>query len=111
MPSETRVIRFTSAELMTALFRYSRRKDGREKSGLPTRVELSQKGEIMARLHVSLQGHLDYNVADIAAALILICGRQKIPILKKANKSIHIEDDKIVLVLTSGDFPPRRIPT
>lgn len=110
MPSEARVIKFTNDELMTALFRYSRRNDGREKGGMPTKVELLERSEISARLHVSHQRPIECNAASIAAALILLCVRQRIPILKKANKSIHILDGDVVLVLTSGDSPPWRIP-
>ena len=43
MPNEARVINFTNEELMTALFRYSRRNDGREKGGMPTKVELLER--------------------------------------------------------------------
>ena len=96
---------------MTALFRYGQRNDTSQKSGMPTKIELSSKGEISVRLHATHQDPIDCNTADIAAALILICVRQRIPIPKKAKKSIHIEGGNVVLVLASGDSPPTRIPS
>ena len=111
MPSEVRVIKFSNEELMTALFRYGERNNASDKGGLPTKIELSAKGDVVARLHVSHRDPVECNAAYIAAALILMCVRQRIPILKKAKKSIHIEDGNVVLVLASGESPPRRIPS
>mgnify|MGYP006218025291 CR=1 FL=1 len=110
MPSEVRAIKFSNDELMTALFRYAQRNGQGRKSGLPTKVELSQNGEVSARLYATYQEPLDCNAAYIAAALILLCVRQRIPIPKKAQKSIHVQDGNVVLVLKSGDSPPQQIP-
>ncbi|MDA0230310.1 MAG: hypothetical protein O3B21_08980 [Proteobacteria bacterium] len=96
---------------MTALFRYGRRNDVFQKGGMPSKVELSSKGEISARLHASLQDPIDCNAAYIAAALILLCVRQRIPMPKMAKKSIHVEGGFVVLVLTSGDSPPTQFPS
>ena len=104
MPSEVRAIKFSNDELMTALFRYAQR------NGQGRKVELSQNGEVSARLYATYQEPLDCNAAYIAAALILLCVRQRIPIPKKAQKSIHVQDGNVVLVLKSGDSPPQQIP-
>ena len=90
---------------MTALFRYSRRDDKREKAGLPTKVEFSQGGEISATLHVSHQAPLTYDAAHIAAALIVFCERQKIPLPKRAEKSIYFQGNNVMLTFKSGDDP------
>ena len=101
--TENRVIKFTYDELMTALFRHNRCSGGLDQPGMPTKIELFHDGKITARLHMSHQDPITCDAAQIAAALILFCIRQKIPLPKNATKSIHVEDDNIVLSLESGD--------
>ena len=106
MPSEARAIKFTNDELMTALFRYSQHVGESELIGLPTKVELSQEGTVSATLHSSHHHPITCSAAQIAAALILICVRQKIPVPKTAEKSVQIQGDNVVLFFKSGDAPP-----
>ncbi|MDP6473493.1 MAG: hypothetical protein QF894_01140, partial [Alphaproteobacteria bacterium] len=72
---------------------------------------LFQEGKISARLHVSNQDPVTFDAAQIAAALILLCFRQKIPLPKNAKKSIHVESNNVVLSLKSGDGPPPKMPS
>jgi len=105
MATETRRITFTNEELILALTR--QRRD--EKQPLP---ESRIRGAVVEadgagiKVEIMLQSQtgdglepLDIRPAEVAAALIKFCHLQKIPLPRRAAKSIAVNNGQIALVL------------
>jgi hypothetical protein len=110
MASETRRITFSSEELVLALTR--QRRD--DKQPLPesrirgTTVAAAANGGAI-KVAIMLQSKtsdelepLEIRPAEVGAALIKFCNLQKIPLPRKAAKSITVDNGQIALVLKLG---------
>ncbi|HVZ01488.1 MAG TPA: hypothetical protein VHA35_18410 [Dongiaceae bacterium] len=106
MASETRRITFTNEELVLALTR--QRRD--EKQPLPeSRIrgaQVSAMDGAGVKVSVMLKSPtgdalepLDIRPAEVGAALIKFCHLQKIPLPRRAKKSIAVDHGRIALVL------------
>ena|SRR5690242_975509 len=106
MSSETRRITFTSAELVQAVCKH--RRD--EKQPLPesrirgTKVENGEGPVPRVTLLLDPAGGdgataMDFKPTEIAVALIKFCRLKKIPLPKRANKSLGVDRGQIALVL------------
>jgi len=107
MAIETRRITFTPEELLLALTH--QRRD--ERRPLPEsrirgmQVENGGTPRIAIMIEPLAGGApepLDLRPAEVAAALIRYCHRCKIPLPKRANKSIAVEHGQVSLVLQLG---------
>ena len=104
MSSETRRITFSNEELIQAIAK--QRRD--EKQGLPesrirgVKIEKGAETKILIVL-AAAEGTgtetIEIRLAEIAAALIKFCGRKRIPLPKRANKSIGVENGQVSLML------------
>jgi hypothetical protein len=110
MSSETRRIIFTSAELIQAISRH--RRD--EKQPLPesrirgSKVENGEGPVPRVSLVLDPAGGdgataLDFRPTEVAVALIKFCRLKKIPLPKRAEKSLGIDRGQISLVLHLGE--------
>jgi hypothetical protein len=110
MTTETRRITFSSEELIQAISRH--RRD--EKQPLPesrirgSKVE-SGEGPI-PRISLLLDPRggdgataMDFRPTEVAAALIKFCRLKRIPLPKRAEKSLGVDQGRISLVLHLGD--------
>jgi hypothetical protein len=107
MVSETRRITFTNEELVVALTR--QRRD--EKQPLPeSRIRgatVSMENGAGIKVAIMLKSktseeleRLEIRPAEVGAALIKFCSLQKIPLPRKAAKSIAVDNGQVSLVLT-----------
>jgi hypothetical protein len=106
MTTETRRITFSSAELIQALSRH--RRD--EKQPLPesrirgSRVEKSEGPVPRVTLVLDPAGgdgatSMEFKPTEVAVALIKFCRLKRIPLPKRAAKSLAVDDGQIALVL------------
>jgi hypothetical protein len=103
MSTETRKISFSSEEVIQAVFKH--RRD--EKQPLPESRIRGMKVEdgVVPKftLHVEDRGDgktgIDLRPAEVAVALIKYCRLKRIPLPKKASKSLGLENDQVTLVL------------
>jgi hypothetical protein len=106
MTSETRRITFSSEELVQALTRH--RRD--EKQPLPasrirgSKVENGEGPVPRITLLLDPAGGdgattMDFRATEVAVALIKFCRLKRIPLPKRANKSLGVDRGQIALVL------------
>jgi hypothetical protein len=106
MSSETRRITFTSTELVQALSRH--RRD--EKQPLPesrirgSKVESGEGPVPRVSLVLDPVGGdgataMEFRATEVAVALIKFCRLKKIPLPKRAEKSLGVDRGQIALVL------------
>jgi hypothetical protein len=106
MASETRRITFTTEELVLALTR-QRRDDKKPlpesrirgatvtmENGSGVKVAVMLKSPTSDKLEP-----LEIRPAEVGAALIKFCSLQKIPLPRKAKKSIAVDNGQVALVL------------
>lgn len=107
MPTETRRILFTNEELLNAIARH--RRD--DKQPLPQsrirgiKAERNGHAVNVAILLSAGDGHerLEIRPEEVAASLIKYCALQKIPLPRRAQKSIAVEGGQVELHL---QLPP-----
>ena len=106
MSSETRRITFSSAELIQAISQH--RRD--EKQPLPesrirgAKVESGEGPIPRVKLILDPAGGdgsdaIDFRATDVAVALIKFCRLKRIPLPKRAEKSLGVDHGQIALVL------------
>src|SRR5689334_12915318 len=110
MTTETRRITFSSAELVQALSRH--RRD--EKQPLPesrirgSKVETAEGPVPRVTLVLDPAGGdgataMEFRPTEVAVALIKFCRLKRIPLPKRAAKSLGADDGQISLVLRLGE--------
>ncbi|HVO01021.1 MAG TPA: hypothetical protein VMT54_02410 [Candidatus Cybelea sp.] len=106
MPSETRRITFSSDELIQALIRL--RRDARKP--LPQsrirgiKVENGEAGVPHVSIALDIEGEsIELSPTEVAVALIKFCRQKKIPLPRRAEKSLAVDRGDIALVLHSED--------
>jgi hypothetical protein len=101
MPTETRIITFTNAEIKEALASYCV-KTGRlpSHSGV-TALSFSNDGGLSASFEPAPAGpKVIFHENEIAAAVLLHCKEHGIPIARRSIKSLQVAKDVVSLHLT-----------
>jgi len=106
MPNETRQIEFANGELLEAITGYLGKPADPDAAGLKPGVRVSERPRPSV-CYVLRDGEdrearaSELEPAAIAAALIKYCIAHKIPIPRKAAKSVQVRGDIVVLLLRS----------
>jgi hypothetical protein len=114
MPHEIRHIIFSNEEVARALVDYHRRSGNPLPTGSVLRCSPElQDGHVTAALHMTVDqdgSRLAVPVTSnaLAAALILFCINQRIPLPTKAAKSLQMVGEQVGLVITKTDDRPGR---
>jgi hypothetical protein len=101
MPTETRIITFSNAEIRTAIADYCV-KTGRLAPNVGvTALTFSNDGELNASFEPAPAGpRVTFQENEIAAAVILHCKQVGIPIARRSIKSLQVAKDVVSLHLT-----------
>ncbi len=107
MPSEVRIIVFTSEEALEAIAQFSETLDTPLFSGRPSDLHVRKNPQVRAVLEVERAGGeeietVDLNASHLAAALITFCRKRRIPLPRNARKELDVMDDQLVLRLEVG---------
>ena len=105
MPGERRKIIFSQDEFREAIRTYLERSNEEARTSEFVNVSLESDEEIAAVARFFNRGsenefRLTLDVSEIGAALMLYCLRNHIPLPKKGQKAVQIENDTIILVVT-----------
>ena len=107
MITEIRQLIFPEDDLVRALLNLRRKRGTPMSSGSVLRVDVhtASNQDVSVNLkvaHDDRTGNTDYPFAkeEIAAALIMYCIDERIPMPVKANKSVHLVGQNVALVLT-----------
>ncbi len=108
MPSEHRVIVFTSEEAIDAIARFSKMLDTPLFRGKPTELHVRKNPQVRAILEVEKRGSeeietIDLSSSHLAAALINFCREIRIPLPKNAKKELDVSGEQLVLRLKVGE--------
>jgi hypothetical protein len=110
MSSETRRIVFSSEELIQALTQHRRDERHRlpESRILGCKVESGEGPVPHVMLVLDPMGGegantIDFRATDVAVALIKFCHSKRIPLPKRAEKSLGVDHGRIALVLHLGE--------
>lgn len=108
MPSEHRVIFFTSEEAIDAIARFSKMLDTPLFRGTPTELHVRKNPHVRAILEVQKRGReeidtIDLNSSHLAAALINFCRETRIPLPSNAKKELDVSGEQLVLRLEVGE--------
>jgi hypothetical protein len=102
MPTETRTITFTNAEIKEAIGHYCV-KTGRvaAHTGV-TGLTFSNEGELTASFQPTPASPMvTFKETEIAAAVLLHCKNRGIPIARRSFKSLQVGKDSVMLTLTT----------
>ena len=98
MPTDSRMITFTEGELKDALFFFCQATGRKLSDPGMTRMRLGSEPNITVAVEGLGPGDATiFQETDIAAALILYCRNEKIPLPKNATKSLRIEKGSVAL--------------
>jgi hypothetical protein len=109
MPTEVRHIIFSNDEIIRAVVDYHRRNGSSLPAGSVIKMEVMANPEIRCALHIAVDGESSgaangrqvawVDTATLAAALILFCINQRIPLPSKALKQLEMLNGRITLVV------------
>jgi hypothetical protein len=103
MPTETRVLGFNKNELFEALRDYYISTGRRLPPDSADRLTLKQYGEVQIALESPGDGlATNFTENEVGAALVMFCIRKRIPIAKRAVKSLEVADQTLFLRLKIG---------
>jgi hypothetical protein len=109
MPDELRVLVFSEAEIVRALYALRSRRGEPLPDGRLLSAEISRRGEITVQLEVRSLGdqrhRFLFEQVDVAAALIVLCINSSIPLPVTARKSLLRVDGGVALVISRGRIP------
>ena len=101
MPTETRIITFTNAEIKEAIAHYCVKTGRIANYGGVTGLTFANDGELTASFQPTLSGPtVTFKENEIAAAVLLHCKNRGIPIARRALKSLQVGKDTVLLTLT-----------
>ena len=105
MPGERREIIFSQDEFREAIHTYLARSNDEARTSEFVNVSLETENGINAVARFFNRGsenefRLTMDVSEIGAALMLYCLRNHIPLPKKGQKAVQVENDTIILVVT-----------
>jgi hypothetical protein len=100
MPSESRTLTFSNAEVIEALELFSEQAQRPLPEGGVKRLVFSNEREVKATVEPnSGDTPMHFYEHEIAAALILYCNKHGIPVARRAIKSLQVAQDAVVLQL------------
>ena len=107
MPSEVRIIVFTSEEALEAIAHFSETLDAPLFRGKASALHVRKNPQVRAILEVGHAGDdeietVDLNSSHLAAALITFCREYRIPLPRNAKKTLDVLGDQLVLRLEVG---------
>lgn len=108
MPSEVRIIVFTSQDVLQAITEFSKTLEPPLLRGNPTDIFVRKKREaVFAVVEIDRDGSgtvetVDLDASHLAAALIIYCRTAHIPLPRNAKKELDVLGDQIVLRLEVG---------
>ncbi len=107
MPSEVRIIVFTSEEVLEAIEAFDAYAEKRLFRGTAIDCHVRKNPRVHAVLEVERGGgeevdSVDLNASQLAAALISYCRERRIPLPRNARKELDVIDDQLVLRLEVG---------
>ena len=108
MPSEVRIIVFTSQDVLQAITEFSKTLESPLFRGKPTDIFVRKKREAgFAVVEVDRDGSgtvetVDLDASHLAASLISYCRSAHIPLPRSAKKELDVLGDQIVLRLEVG---------
>ncbi len=107
MPSEVRIIVFTSEEALAAIEQFNENLDTPLFRGKPSDLHIRKNPQVRAILEVERAGGdqidtVDLNASHLAAAMITFCQKRRIPLPRSAKKELDVLDGQLVLRLEVG---------
>lgn len=110
MPSETRRLVFSNAELVQAISEYNQGAGKKLPAGTVTACKPIDRPELVVRLEILDQRRGEVLTVDltpevVGAALLRYCMSRKIPIPRHAEKSVQVQGDNIVLAIALKSEP------
>jgi hypothetical protein len=101
MPTETRVITFTNAEIKEAIAHYCVKTGRLATYGGVTGLTFSNDGGLSATFQPTASSPVvTFKENEIAAAVLLHCKNRGIPIARRSIKSLQVGKDSVMLTLT-----------
>lgn len=110
MPKETRRILFSSVEVYQALLHYTANHNKPVRDGMVVSMHFDPAEDPSLVLMVQTQGgeveNFSYKLAELGAAIITFCKRQRIPLPHKGKKSlIRVEDSVAIAIGYDWEIP------
>lgn len=104
MPSETRKLAFSQAELQAALVNYALRSNMKLPNASIEKVIVSNEGDSAVRLvFMPSTGNdvreVEFSQEHVAAGIILYCRNQGIPLPRDSRKLLLVENDSISMMM------------
>jgi len=100
MPDESRIVNFSSAEVIEAIVDYCEKTNRTLWPAGIKGLSFTNDKEIKVTLQLAGQkAPFSLQETEIAAALILLCSKKGIPIARRAVKSLQVAQDSISLHL------------
>ena len=104
MPSETRKLAFSKAELQAALVSYALRSKMKLPKAEIEKVIVSVEGDTSVRLifgpsDPNEAAEVEFSQEHVAAAIILYCRDQSIPLPRDSHKVLLVEDNSISMMM------------
>jgi len=101
MPTETRVITFTNAEIKEAIAHYCVKTGRLASYGGVTSLSFSNDGELAATFQPTPNSPaVTFKENEIAAAVLLHCKNRGIPIARRSIKTLQVAKDSVMITLT-----------
>ena len=101
MPTETRIITFTNAEIKQAIAHYCVKTGRLAANGGIAALTFANEGELSATFEPAPAGpRVTFKENEIAAAVLLHCKERGIPIARRAIKTLQVAKDTVMLTLT-----------
>jgi hypothetical protein len=101
MPTETRVITFSNAEVVEAIANYCLKTGRLTPSASASGLTFTNDGGISASFEPVPPGPtMTVQLGEITAALLLYCKQHGIPIAQRSIKSLEVAQDVVFLRLT-----------
>lgn len=99
-----RKIDFTTEELQAALVNYALRTQKKLPNATIDSISVEGKESVTAKIKYIPQGTeeakvVDFNANDLAAALILYCSSQKIPLPRDGKKLVVAQDESVGMII------------
>jgi len=103
MPTEIRILGFTKNEVFEALRDFCSNTGRRLPAGGADGLELTQDTEIRITLNSpGSESAMNFTENEVGAALVMFCIRKRIPIARRATKSLELADQTLSLHLRMG---------
>ena len=101
MPTETRIITFTNAEIKQAIAHYCVKTGRLAPNSSIAALTFANESQLSATFEPAPAGpKVTFQESEIAAAVLLHCKERGIPIARRAIKTLQVAKDTVLLTLT-----------